>query len=107
MAKPKPTYYGNENQYPKYDNYDAIEVSRVTNIPCDWDGVMGVPITFLGSYNPKQFEILGSQRWGKSSELEAIYRGSRGSVYNDFKTEINGKETYDRIFIRRKAKSYD
>ena len=45
--------------YPKYDNYDAIEVSKVVDIPCDYDGVMGVPITFLGKYNPKQFKIIG------------------------------------------------
>lgn len=64
MTKPRPTYYGNEDQYPKYDNYDAIEVSRTMYIPCDYDGVMGVPITFLESYNPKQFEIvaLGNSR---------------------------------------------
>lgn len=49
----------NERDYPKYDNYDAIEVSRVANIPKDYDGVMGVPITFLDKYNPEQFEILG------------------------------------------------
>ncbi len=59
MSKPKPTYYGNEDQYPRYDNYDAIEVSRTMHIPCDYDGVIGVPITFLESYNPKQFDILG------------------------------------------------
>ncbi len=44
--------------YPKYDNYDAIEVSKVSDIPCDYDGVMGVPITFLDKYNPDQFEIV-------------------------------------------------
>lgn len=49
----------NPIDYPKYDNYDAIEVGRVTNIPIDYDGIMGVPITFLGNYNPEQFEILG------------------------------------------------
>ena len=59
MAKPKPDYYGNEDKYPKYDNYDAIEVSRTRDIPCDYDGVMGVPISFLESYNPEQFELLG------------------------------------------------
>ena len=48
----------NETDYPKYDNYDAIEVSKVANIPCDYYGAMGVPITFLGKYNPEQFEIL-------------------------------------------------
>ncbi len=45
-------------EYPKYDNYDAIDVSKTTNIPCDYYGVMGVPITFLDKYNPDQFEIL-------------------------------------------------
>ena len=45
--------------YPKYDNYDAINIDKVADIPCDYDGVMGVPITFLDKYNPEQFEILG------------------------------------------------
>lgn len=58
------TYAGNENLYPKYDNYDAIEVSKVTDIPVDYAGVMGVPITFLDKYNPEQFEIVGiSKTW--------------------------------------------
>jgi hypothetical protein len=48
----------NEDDYPKYDNYDAIEVRRVVDIPKDYDGVMGVPITFLDKYNPEQFEII-------------------------------------------------
>ena len=48
-----------EEKYPKYDNYDAINVDKVSEIPCDYDGVMGVPITFLDSFNPEQFEILG------------------------------------------------
>lgn len=46
-------------EYPKYDNYDAINVDKVSEIPCNYDGVMGVPITFLDSYNPEQFEIIG------------------------------------------------
>lgn len=46
-------------EYPKYDNYDAINVDKVSEIPCDYDGVMGVPITFLDSFSPDQFEILG------------------------------------------------
>ena len=49
----------NSEEYPKYDNYDAIEVSKVNEIPKDYDGAMRVPITFLGKYNPDQFEILG------------------------------------------------
>lgn len=52
-------YAGHEDEYPTYDNYDAIEVSKVTDIPFDYDGVMGVPITFLDKYNPDQFEIVG------------------------------------------------
>jgi len=49
----------NSTDYPSYDNYDAIEVSKTVDIPMDYDGVMGVPITFLGKYNPDQFEIVG------------------------------------------------
>ena len=51
-------YYGNEEDYPCYENYDAIEVSKVVNIPRDFNGVMGVPISFLNKYNPNQFEII-------------------------------------------------
>jgi hypothetical protein len=53
------SYYGNESDYPKYDNYDAINVDKIADIPVDYEGVMGVPITFLDKYNPEQFEILG------------------------------------------------
>ncbi len=52
----------NPDEYPRYDNYDAIEVSRYTDIPFDYDGAVGVPITFLDKYNPEQFEILGWTR---------------------------------------------
>lgn len=57
-------YYGNEDHYPKYDNYDAINVDKTCEIPEDYDGVMGVPITFLDKYCPEQFEIvaLGNSR---------------------------------------------
>ena len=48
-----------QEEYPKYDNYDAINVDKVSEIPCDYDGVMGVPITFLDSFSPDQFEIVG------------------------------------------------
>jgi hypothetical protein len=53
------TYYGNENEYPKYDNYDAINVDKTKEIPMDYKGVIGVPITFIDKYNPDQFEIIG------------------------------------------------
>lgn len=49
----------NPTDYPKYDNYDAINVNKVKDIPIDYDGIMGVPITFLQYYNPSQFEIIG------------------------------------------------
>ncbi|MBE6121653.1 MAG: adenine methyltransferase [Erysipelotrichaceae bacterium] len=57
-------YEGNESKYPKYDNYDAIEVSKTKDIPIDYAGVMGVPITWLDKYNPEEFEIieLGNSR---------------------------------------------
>ena len=76
--------------YPKYDNYDAIEVSKVGEIPYDYDGVMGVPVTFLDKYNPEQFEILGSNR-GVGQDPKGIY--GRGAY-------LKGKEVFKRIFIR-------
>ena len=88
--------------YTKYDNYDAIEVPFTESIPSDFEGVMGVPIGFLDKYNPDQFEILGSRRWAKSSTLKEIYRGTK-TVETDKATLINGKETYDRIFIRHRS----
>lgn len=97
-------FYEDESEkYPKYDNYDAIEVGRVTDIPVDYEGIMGVPITFLDKYCPEQFEILGSQRWEKSEELlECHVSDDKEVAKNDKKTLINGKETYDRIFIKNK-----
>ncbi len=77
--------------YPHYDEYDAINVDKVAEIPCDYDGVMGVPITFMGKYNPDQFEIVGLDRYVEDNP----HYGHR------FK--INGKETYARILIRRKV----
>ncbi len=81
--------YSNED-YPKYQNFDAIEVSKVCEIPMDYDGVMGVPITFLDKYCPTQFEILGEANHGSDNP------------YDLFKPTINGKEIFKRILIRRK-----
>lgn len=64
----------NENEYPKYDNYDAINVDKVANIPIDYNGVMGVPITFLNKYNPEQFEIV-SFRKDENGNVLAFSRG--------------------------------
>lgn len=87
-------------EYPRFDNYDVIEVPFTECIPSDYDGVMAVPITFLDKYNPEQFEILeGSNRygilntWGKNEEIRAAH--SHGN-------NINGKATYFRVHIRRK-----
>ena len=58
-------------EYPKYDNYDAIEVNKISDIPFDYDGVMGVPITFLDRYNPKQFEIIGiTKSWDATCRIK-------------------------------------
>ena len=98
----------NPEEYPKYDNYDAIEVSKTAEIPCDYDGVMGVPITFLDKYNPEQFELIW-QACGNSyanapkEVLEEVkfnpnirYGGGLGAPV------LNGKATYARILIRKK-----
>jgi len=78
-------------EYPKYDNYDAIEVSKVADIPIDYAGFMGVPITFLDKFNPEQFEIIGMDR----PLIEAL----TGKVSRFL---INGKELYARIVIKNK-----
>ena len=78
-------------EYPHYDNYDAIEVPFTECIPSDYDGVMGVPITFMDKYNPEQFEIVGLDRYTVSKEFLV---GGR--------VAIGGKPTYARILIRSK-----
>jgi len=75
-------------EYPQYDNYDAINVNKVAEIPYDYEEAMGVPITFLDKYNPEQFEILGNEK------MLGIKKG-RGY--------INGKRLYGRVFIKRKG----
>lgn len=93
------------NRYPKYDNFDAIEVSRVEAIPSDYKGVMGVPITFLSKYNPDQFEIVGFWNTGKAGEqigarlTEAISAG-RTIQWNG--PTVNKETKYFRILIRHK-----
>lgn len=95
-------YNDNPSYYKKYDNYNALEVSKTKDIPIDYNGIMGVPLSYLTKHNPDKFEILGSQRWSKSNELLEVYIGNFIPPEKDKKTLINGKETYDRIFIRRK-----
>jgi hypothetical protein len=85
-------------EYPKYDNYNAIEVSKTSDIPMDYDGVMGVPISFLDKYNPDQFEIVS---WSRHND-----QGMDGGYWKGGKSDatINGKEVYRRILIKKKIK---
>ncbi len=80
------------DEYPSYDNYDAINVDRTAEIPMDWEGAMGVPITFLDKYNPDQFEILGMDH-----ELIEGFDGALGSRFY-----ISGARKYARIVIRKR-----
>ena len=116
-------------KYPKLDNYDAINVNATMEIPCDYDGVMAVPITFMDKYNPDQFEILGlSQKYGyglqsnrfyddyKEIRQDGTFTGSSGKKTNGNPVMLGKPESgnyytngernvyslYGRIFIRRK-----
>lgn len=89
-------YAGNEEAYPRYDNYDAIEVSRTQEIPMDYDGAMGVPITFMTKYNPDQFEILGATE----SEGSGFSNGLWHPASKVAQAMVNGARVYKRIFIR-------
>jgi len=98
------------SEYPHYDNYDAINVNRYTEIPYDYDGVMGVPITFLDKYNPEQFEILGiTDRQNTSGMRTKKYTPEDTPRYNDLnarsvlKINDNYKALYARILIKRKG----
>lgn len=82
----------NEAEYPKYDNYDAINVDKTSDIPIDYKGAMGVPITFLDKYNPEQFEII------KSMASTTIDESSAGYPF------INGVRKYARIVIKHKER---
>lgn len=79
------TYYGNENKYQKYDNYNGINVNKTKDIPADYKGAMGVPITFLHKFNPEQFEIIKFRKGDDEKDLA-----------------INGKCPYFRILIKHK-----
>ena len=91
------SYKKDKSAYPKYDNYDAIEVGKVANIPEDYFGVMGVPITFLDKYNPNQFEILGIMNTGEEN------KGIRYEGTPHGRPIVNGKEIYLRILIKNKG----
>jgi hypothetical protein len=82
------SYVGNEDEYPFYDNYDAINVDKTKDIPLDFNGVMGVPITFLDKYNPEQFEI--------------VTMSTMSGVSANYWTFIQGKPKYARVYIKRR-----
>jgi hypothetical protein len=94
-------------EYPHYDNYDAIEVSKVTDIPVDYDGKMGVPITFLDKYNPNQFEIVGSFNAGAHGEELGATKTeiqSKGKVLMWNGPVVAKKPLYKRIVIKLRNK---
>lgn len=90
-------YSDNPNKYPRYDNYDAINVDKVSDIPEDYEGVMGVPITFLDKYCPEQFEILDANGYRISDSVPVKKHG----LIKDKDGSIQGKPKYARILIRR------
>lgn len=90
----------NETEFPKYDNYDAIEVSKTKNIPINYKGLMGVPITFMDKYNPEQFEIIWTTDRGGDGMLEKY---KKKHIRFDAPV-IKGTGLYKRILIKHKRK---
>ena len=95
-------------EYPQYVNYDAINVDKVSEIPCDYAGVMGVPISFLSNYNPDEFEIIGNslELCKKMSSIAQKGTYMQGGIrpYIEMKNgTFRYKRLYDRIFIRKKG----
>ena len=99
---PYKTYYGNEKEYPEYDNFNCIEVPKISLIPMDYEGVMGVPVTFLDKYNPNQFEIIGADYDVKLGLLPELSKQDwTGKIDRAY---LNGKRLYSRLFIKYKLK---
>lgn len=99
----------NSDEYPKYDNYGAIEVSKILEIPKDYTGLIGVPITFLDKYNPEQFEILGITDREKDNKYRTkTYTRSDSPKYSDLNRRAalmvndNLKPVYARLLIKNK-----
>jgi len=85
-------------EYPRYDNYDAININKVSEIPLDYKGAMGVPITFLNKYNPEQFEIVSSNDIRLNDRVSCKEHG----LIKDKDGTINGKPTFVRIVVKNK-----
>ena len=95
-------------EYPTYDNYDAINVDRVAEIPMDWDGAMGVPVTFLDKYNPEQFEVIGitdrdNNSGLKTKEYSLADVPNAGNLNRRGVIKVGGghKPTYVRLLVKR------
>lgn len=93
--------YYSPDEYPKYDNFDAIEVGKKEEIPCDYDGIMGVPDTLLFQLNPEQFEIIGLGS-GDLAKLAGVTKNYRGRTDLAYTVGSTHKCPYSRILIRRK-----
>lgn len=119
----KPPY--NNPEYPKYVNYDAINVDSVKNIPCDYYGVMGVPVSYLEKHNPNDFEIVGMMNKNHNKDLKPIrvldYKTKKLCTVSDRliphnpekhkqpthecpETGVLYNRPYERILIKRKRK---
>jgi hypothetical protein len=85
-------------EYPTYDNYNAIEVGKTADIPCNYEDIMGVPITFIDKYCPTQFEILGATE----SEGKGFSNGLWNEQSGIAQPLVKGSKKYKRIFIRNK-----
>ncbi len=89
-------------EFPTYDNLNAIEVAKTNEIPCDYDGLMGVPDTFLDKYNPDQFEIIGIPFGNLGKEI-GVTKNYRGRTDIAVTTDGISRSPYSRIIIKRKA----
>lgn len=103
------TYYGNETEYPKYENYDAINVNKVKEIPMDYEGEIGVPITFIDKYNPDQFKIIalgivGSIDFTSNKRMEVLDKkglptgkftsNAKGTLYRSYNPKTDKKPAF-------------
>ena len=95
----------NSEDYPKYCNYDAINVDKTSEIPMDYDGKIGVPITFLDKYNPQQFEIIGISLFLATNKPEDLPKNKQGGPAFYLKKDGEYKRLYARIVIRKKQQS--
>jgi len=102
MTKAEVIKFATKKPFEKYDNYNAIEVSLVKNIPSDYDGIMGVPMSIFDKYSPEQFEILGSDYNVKEGLLSKLVNPKwKGKLDRGY---VNNKRLYTRILIKHKKK---